>query len=990
MEERNALVFSQKSIWITTLVAAFQDEENLYLVMEYVSGGSLRNLMNNRESIMEETEAKFYMAEMILALEALHEFQYIHRDVKPENYLLDSQGHIKLADFGSCIGIAGTGAISTNETVGTPDYISPEILRALEGNSTYGQSVDWWSMGVILYELLFDEVPFYSESLVETYGKIMDHKKYLTFPEDIKISDTCKNLIQKLICNQDERLGRNGSRELKEHAWFSGIDWSGIRNSTAPFIPDLNGPEDTRYFEDEENESKKFVQKKLIKQKDYTGQNLAFVGYTYLKDATASITFTKGNVTCYPAAVDSQEVEMLKTVHMSLEKELSLLKSVASKESVFKIDLGLKFAQLEKDKFKIGVELSQLKLAYEHDSHEKEELQTKLTNLNASLQVSSHDQAGNMELIEIKKILENEIQQLSESLRRETENTLRRDQKLADSIKTVEHLNGRITILSDNNAEDAVKHDLATEKIMELQLKLKNFENAQFSFENREKELLAEQKCLEQQLKDAAGFSKTKMDEVEKARQLLNHSEKDLAMLRIEIDISRKKLLSFAEVHQNSVGPLDCSKEVGQVEIARQKALDELEEMKKKCTSLDMDIVNLHKELEIELEAHSVAKKSLLENQHAIDQLRGDQKILGEKMKQNEALIALQALKLNSKNQVISDFESKQFKTESSCKNLTNELTAVTQKLQEISVSHEMEIQWSQALKVKYAAIQDLHAAELKTRVGLEFDVKNFESHAARLNQESERQRIRIGSLVKEREDNMNTIHVYLSHITETEGKMDQKTVEINHIIEVNKNLKIELKDLSATHIKNLQSVEDTSIRVRGMETQVGSLVKLLAKERQRSLELDTRANEFEALYEGLKIKYEASLQEAKEDGRQLEKKSRSRLGRLFGIGSNSHISVEESNDHNRKPSQNSAISSDHKSFADKRKSFIFNALPDLLPFIPAEGLAGWLKVPKGGKVKKGWKLQYGVVNNLQLYIFENDRMAESPISVIKLTYFLL
>ncbi|KAJ1550452.1 hypothetical protein HK096_006845, partial [Nowakowskiella sp. JEL0078] len=103
MEERNALVFARSSTWLTTLYAAFQDEENLYLVMEYASGGSLRTLINNREDPMGEEESKFYISQMLMALEELHSFNYVHRDVKPENWLIDSDGCIKLADFGSCM-----------------------------------------------------------------------------------------------------------------------------------------------------------------------------------------------------------------------------------------------------------------------------------------------------------------------------------------------------------------------------------------------------------------------------------------------------------------------------------------------------------------------------------------------------------------------------------------------------------------------------------------------------------------------------------------------------------------------------------------------------------------------------------------------------------------------------------------------------------------------------------------------------------------------
>ena len=232
MEERNALVFSKSSEWITTLYASFQDEEHLYLVMEYVSGGSFRALLNNRETIMKEDEARFYVAEMVLALEELHRQRYIHRDIKPDNYLLDSKGHIKLADFGSCIRVSDSSTVTSHVTVGTPDYISPEILRANEGHSEYGLSVDWWSVGVILYEMIYDEVPFYSESLVGTYGKIMNHEETFEFPDDTETSAEFKDLISKLICKQETRLGKNGIDEIKKHPWFKSIDWENIRNRT--------------------------------------------------------------------------------------------------------------------------------------------------------------------------------------------------------------------------------------------------------------------------------------------------------------------------------------------------------------------------------------------------------------------------------------------------------------------------------------------------------------------------------------------------------------------------------------------------------------------------------------------------------------------------------------------------------------------------------------------------------------------------------------
>ncbi|KAH7404503.1 hypothetical protein KP509_15G029300 [Ceratopteris richardii] len=228
--------------FIVNLHGCCQDRNSVHLIMEYISGGDFFGYLRGKGKFDENT-ARFYAAQVLLAFEYIHSMNIIYRDLKPENLLLDEKGNIKIADFGFAKKIEHR----TFTLCGTPDYLAPEILL----NKGHGKPVDWWTFGVLIYEMLAGYPPFYDEEVTGTYQKILDGK--LVFPGHF--SKNAKDLIRKLLtADLTKRIGclKDGVSEIKNHPWFAGLKWQDIiyKVLTPPLKPKpLASPEDTSNFE---------------------------------------------------------------------------------------------------------------------------------------------------------------------------------------------------------------------------------------------------------------------------------------------------------------------------------------------------------------------------------------------------------------------------------------------------------------------------------------------------------------------------------------------------------------------------------------------------------------------------------------------------------------------------------------------------------------------------------------------------------------------
>lgn len=630
-EERDIMAFANSS-WVVQLFFAFQDDRYLYMVMEYMPGGDLVNLMSNYD--VPEKWARFYTAEVVLALDGIHSMGFIHRDVKPDNMLLDKTGHLKLADFGTCMKMNKDGMVRCDTAVGTPDYISPEVLKSQGGDGYYGRECDWWSVGVFLYEMLVGDTPFYADSLVGTYSKIMNHKNALTFPDDSDISNNAKNLICAFLTDREIRLGRNGVDEIKRHPFFKNDQWAweNIRDAAAPVVPELSSDIDTSNFDDIEED--RGEEETFPIPKAFVGNQLPFVGFTYyssqhpLRSSSSTKAADKRSST---TKEDKSHLENLQKRIYQLEEQLhsemqlkdeleqkcrtsnakieKIIRELDEEANLRKsVEAGMSL--LEKDKMMMQHRFTEHQRKADQEAEKRRNLENEVSTLKEQLEdmrkISQNSQASNDKIVQ----LQNQLGEANDLLRAESDTAARLRKNQTEMGKSISQLEGMNRELQERiRAADGEKAQLEKELLV-LQSTLDS-ERRNYSQDSEEiRELQARMAGLQEDNKNLK-LTLSKMEsERKQAQERSNNLEKEKNNLEIDLNYKLKTLQQRLEQEQTehrvtraqltdkyesieeakSAAMSAVQQKMSEENGARMRAESRVVEVEKQCSMLEFDL----------------------------------------------------------------------------------------------------------------------------------------------------------------------------------------------------------------------------------------------------------------------------------------------------------------------------------------------------------------------------------------------------------------
>lgn len=621
-EERHIMAHAN-SEWIVQLHYAFQDNKYLYMVMDYMPGGDIVSLMSMYE--IPEKWAIFYTMEVVLALDTIHNMGFVHRDVKPDNMLLDRFGHLKLADFGTCMRMGSDGLVKSSNAVGTPDYISPEVLQSQGGENEYGRECDWWSVGIFLYEMLIGDTPFYADSLVGTYGKIMDHKNSLSFPSDIEISENAKSLIRGFLTDRIHRLGRHGIDEIKCHPFFQNDTWTfeNLRESVPPVVPELSSDDDTRNFEDVEREES--PEEVFPVPKTFAGNHLPFIGFTYTADYQLLASDAVDTNRTHNHGHRPSNTAELKRLETLVERERANVETLEKQERVLRLQIETitaREAEIQSLADNYEKELAMLKHNYKEAQRKVEnelELRRKTEfllaetkrNLDDEQNKRTREMNNNQQHNDKINMLEKQLSDMQEKLKSETESSQKLKKQTAELRLAKTDAEQKAVELQGVLAGLQAQRDALQQEVADLQSRLVQEKNAKSQLKELHKELENKLSTVsldlervfnreQQALEDNRSLSE-KVSDLEKANATLDLELKSAQMryqqeVKAHQETEKSRLLSREEANMQEVKALQTK--LNEEKSARIKSDQNSQEKERQISMLSVDYRQIRQRLQ--------------------------------------------------------------------------------------------------------------------------------------------------------------------------------------------------------------------------------------------------------------------------------------------------------------------------------------------------------------------------------------------------------
>uniref|UniRef100_A0A8B9Z3F9 non-specific serine/threonine protein kinase n=1 Tax=Buteo japonicus TaxID=224669 RepID=A0A8B9Z3F9_9AVES len=944
-EERDIMAFAN-SPWVVQLFYAFQDDRYLYMVMEYMPGGDLVNLMSNYD--VPEKWARFYTAEVVLALDAIHSMGFIHRDVKPDNMLLDKAGHLKLADFGTCMKMNKEGMVRCDTAVGTPDYISPEVLKSQGGDGYYGRECDWWSVGVFLYEMLVGDTPFYADSLVGTYSKIMNHKNSLTFPDDNEISKEAKNLICAFLTDREVRLGRNGVEEIKRHLFFKNDQWAWetLRDTVAPVVPDLSSDIDTSNFDDLEED--KGEEETFPIPKAFVGNQLPFVGFTY---------YSNRRYVCRKQLENMQK--MIYELEEQLHNEMQLKDEMEQK---CRKNLESTLSQIEKEKMVLQHKINDYQRKIEQENEKRRNVENEVSTLKDQMEdlkkISQHSQITNEKITQLQKQLE----EANDLLRTESDTAARLrkgNTEMSKSLSQVESLNREL----QERCRVLESTKLQVEKdYYQLQAALESERRDRSHGSEMIGELQVRITTLQEEVKNVKNNLERVEAERKQAQDMLNHSEKEKNNLEIDLNYKLKSLQDrleqevnehkvtkarLTDKHQSieearSVAMCEMEKKVKEERAAREKAENRIVQAEKQCSMLDFDLKQSQQKLE-----HLLEQKERLEDEVKNLALQLEQETNKRIMAQNE----LKAQAFEADNLKGSEKQLKQeINTLLEAKRLLEfELTLYKTQVKELKEeidekNKETQRKMQELQNEKETLTTQLDLAETKAeserlaRALLEEQYFELSQESKKAASRHRQEMTDKDSIIRRLEETNNTLTKDVDLITKENSEINEK------IKKQEEDFKIDRKKA------NMQDLRKKEKENRKLQLELNQEKE---KFNQMVVKYQKEVNEMQAqLAEESTYRNELQMQlDSKESD--IEQLRRKILDLQQGMDSTSVASLQ--------PDETDGNLSESR-------------------------LEGWLSIPNKGNIKRhGWKKQYVVVSSKKILFYndEKDKDQSNPSMVL-------